>query len=310
MEHLTISLFLTRKCPARCRHCGTSSTPVADKDFDPDEIKRFIGEIAEIPNVEAVGFSGGEVFMVKDLLYEATEELRRFKIPYTFVTNAFWAKSIDKAMEVLSDFSDTVGMGLSADFFHQEFIPIERVINATRAAERLDIPYIIRATMRTSDKREDIEKCLKDAVFSNLDAVQFSPLMYIGSAREGIPAEDFPDDNKGGPCLSLRTPFLFGRGDLFACCGEAGNIEGEHPLYLGNVKTSGLRTLFDKYENDPYLIALYTIGPRGLWELLGDSPRGIEEELLLRSPCGTCRLIFGDKDRTERIGRLLKKKNT
>ena len=163
--------------------------------------------------------------------------------------------------------------------------------------------------MRTSDKRADIEKCLKDAGLKNLDAVQFSPLMYIGSAKKNIPPEEFPDENKKGPCLSLRTPFLFSKGDLFACCGEAGNIEGEHPLYLGNIKTSGLRSLFDKYEKDPYLTALYTIGPMGLWELLGDRPRDLEEELLLRSPCGTCRLIFADEDRTERVGRLLKQKN-
>ena len=306
MEHLTISLFLTQKCPSRCRHCGTSSTPVADRDFDLEEIKRFIEKIAETPNVEAVGFSGGEVFMVKDLLHAAVEELRKFSIPYTFVTNAFWATSFDVAKEVLSDFTDTIGMGLSADPFHQEFVPIERVINATRAAEELEIPYTIRATMRESDKKEDIEKDLKDAGLNNLEVIQFSPLMYIGSAREGIPPEDFPDENKGGPCLSLRTPFLFSRGDLFACCGEAGNIEGRHPLYLGNIKDGSLMSLFEKYENDPYLVALYTIGPRGLWELLGDTPKDIEEELLLRSPCGTCRLIFGDKDRTKRLNRILK----
>ena len=88
---------------------------------------------------------------------------------------------------------------------------------------------------------------------------------------------------------------------LYACCGEAGNIPGEHPLYLGNVFEDGLLPLIEKYDTDPLLQAVYTIGPRAMWEMLGESPQSEREGLLLRSPCGTCRLLFEDEARTERV---------
>lgn len=305
MDYLTISLFLTVRCSSRCRHCGAWETQAARGDMTTDEITRLVAMMKEIPAVTAVGLSGGEIFVVRDLLSHAVSELRAAELPYTFTTNAYWAKDLDTARELLSDFTDTIGIGFSTDQFHQEYIPVGRVINAVRAAVELSIPYSVRVTMAAGDDEKRIMNVLLDAGLPNQDVVGFAPVMYLGQAKDRIAPEEFPDDNPPRPCLSLRTPFVFSGGALYACCGEAGNIPGEHPLYLGNVFTDGLLPLIEKYDTDPLLGAVYTIGPRAMWELLEEDPRDERERLLLRSPCGTCRLLFEDASRTERVARAV-----
>jgi MoaA/NifB/PqqE/SkfB family radical SAM enzyme len=292
MEHLTVSLFLTRRCTSRCRHCGAWAVRSAEHDFTKDDVTRFIEEIGRTPAVGAVGLSGGEVFVVKELFDLGVDELRRVGLPFTFVTNAWWAKDEDIAREVLSRYVGTLGMGLSADSFHREFIPTARVVNAARAAESLGIPYVVRATMRAGEQKEEIEKSLVDARLPDPGKIAFAPLMYIGKARSEIDSDEFPDDNPSRPCLSLRTPFIFPNGDVYACCGEAANIDGDHPLLLGNLSETSMAKLVAKYETDPILKAIYTVGPRALYKEKGASPKDLREELLLRSPCGTCRLLF------------------
>jgi MoaA/NifB/PqqE/SkfB family radical SAM enzyme len=296
VEHLTVSLFLTRRCTSRCRHCGAWYTKSADRDFVREDLARFIADIGTTPGIEAVGLSGGEVFVVKALFDFAVDELRRLGQPFTFVTNASWARTGAVARERLSRYVGTLGMGLSADSFHQQFIPINRVVNAARAAEQLGIPYVVRVTMRASDRRQDVEKRLVEAGIPDPGTIAYAPVMYIGQARERIDPDEFPDENLHAPCLSLRTPFIFPNGDVYACCGEAANIEGNHPLFLGNLNETRLSDLVKKYETDPTLKSLYSVGPRALWEKTGGSAETLRDELLLRSPCGTCRLLFEKGD--------------
>jgi hypothetical protein len=293
VEHLTVSLFLTRRCTSRCRHCGAWYAKSADRDFTRDDLARFIADIGATPGIEAVGLSGGEVFVVKNLFDFAVDGLKRLGLPFTFVTNASWARSEAIARDRLSRYTTTLGMGLSADSFHQEFIPIGRVVNAARAAEALGIPYVVRATLRATEGRRDVERNLMEAGLPDADKIAYAPVMYIGQARKRIDPADFPDENPPGvPCLSLRTPFIFPNGDVYACCGEAANIEGDHSLFLGNLNETRLADLVTKYGTDPTLTALYTEGPRAMWEKTGRRPETLRDELLLRSPCGTCRLLF------------------
>ncbi len=224
------------------------------------------------------------------------DEVRRLGLPFTFVTNASWAKTEAVARGRLSRYVGTLGMGLSADSFHQEFIPVDRVVNAAKAAEALGIPYLVRATMRTSDSRAGIEKGLVAAGLPDPSKIAYAPVMYLGQAREKIDPADFPDENPYTACLSLRTPFIFPNGDVYACCGEAGDIEGKHPLFLGNLNEARLSELVKKYGTDPTLDAIYTVGPRALWDKTGRRPASLRDELLLRSPCGTCRLLFEPAD--------------
>lgn len=296
MDHLTVSFFLTRRCTSRCRHCGAWYTKSADRDFTRNDLARFIADVADTPGIQAVGFSGGEVFVVKELFDFAVDEAVRLGLPFTFVTNASWATTESGAYERLSRYTATIGMGLSADSFHQESIPIERVVNAARAAEALGIPYVVRATMRTRDSRPRIETELLAAGLPDRTKIAYAPVMYIGQAAEKMEPGDFPDENPRAACLSLRMPFIFPNGDVYACCGEAANIEGEHPLFLGNLNRARLADLVARYDTDPTLKAIYTIGPRALWEKTRGTAGSLRDELLLRSPCGTCRLLFEKGD--------------
>jgi len=292
MDYLTVSLFLTRRCTSRCRHCGAWYTKSAEHDFTKDDLARFIADIAATPGIEAVGLSGGEVFVVRGLFDFAVDDLRRLGLPFTFVTNASWAKTEQIAWRCLARYVGTLGIGLSADSFHQQFIPIERVVNAARAAERLGIPYVVRATLVASERPEVVETMLLEAGIPDPGRIAYAPVMYIGQAREKMDPDEFPDENPDVGCLSLRTPFIFPDGAVYACCGEAANIEGAHPLLLGNLNETRLAELVAKYETDPALKAIYSAGPRAMWEKTGRTAESLRDELLLRSPCGTCRLLF------------------
>ena len=61
------------------------------------------------------------------------------------VTNAYWAKSKPRALEILGELK-TIGLteiNISCDDYHQAFIPLERVKNANEAATEIGLPALL-----------------------------------------------------------------------------------------------------------------------------------------------------------------------
>lgn len=132
-------LLYTYRCTSACRHCGfgcAGSRP--DVHMSVEQAVAHSSALHELGRV--VHVAGGECTIYWDALCEALSALRdRGLSPHFIETNASWATEealVRRRLGLLRDLG-VRGVLLSADPYHQAFIPPERVIRARRAAREL-----------------------------------------------------------------------------------------------------------------------------------------------------------------------------
>ncbi|MFX1304012.1 MAG: radical SAM protein [Promethearchaeota archaeon] len=132
-----VNFLLTFKCPAKCQHCSYKAGPNRTGYIKPKEASQYLKELTEIQPIESVWIHGGEPFLYFDCLEHIIKEAKKLDITRRgVITNSFWAKNEKIAYKKLAKLKK-VGLTVltfSSDFFHQEFIPLEYVRNALKAA--------------------------------------------------------------------------------------------------------------------------------------------------------------------------------
>ena len=73
--------YMTDKCTAECEMCCFACSPQKNNVMDVGLLRQIIDQAAKMPNINTVGFSGGEVFLQYDILvemakYASKQELR------------------------------------------------------------------------------------------------------------------------------------------------------------------------------------------------------------------------------------------
>ena len=123
--------MLTAWCNARCASCYLCCGPERDEDMPVATALRVWGElIAASPHGCRIHLTGGEPFRSWDRLIELCRAAKAAGLaPLESVeTNAFWARDERLAAGRLRAL-DEAGLGklaISADPYHQQFVPIER----------------------------------------------------------------------------------------------------------------------------------------------------------------------------------------
>ncbi len=136
-------LMLTWWCNARCASCYLSCGPRRRGWMDVDDAARWWGELAAAsPHGCRVHLTGGEPFGDYSRLLEVCRRAAR-EIPSDsgplekIETNAFWCTDEAVVRRRLAEL-DAAGMGrlvISADPYHQQYVPIERCRLVARVAE-------------------------------------------------------------------------------------------------------------------------------------------------------------------------------
>jgi hypothetical protein len=135
-------LMLTAWCNARCASCYLCCGPDRDLDMPIDLALRAWQElIAASPHGCRVHLTGGEPFRSWDRLIGLCRSAKAAGLaPLESVeTNAFWAADAAIAQDRLRALDDA-GMGrlvISADPYHQQFVPIERPRRLAGVAEEV-----------------------------------------------------------------------------------------------------------------------------------------------------------------------------
>jgi len=138
---ISLGLHITDRCNARCKHCAYGCDPHTKGAMTLDEAREYLGQVAEHP-VEVVCISGGEPFLCHEVLLGIVKAAREMGIPGIWAfTNGYWATSIEAARQRLLPLKKAgmTRLSLSADAFHQEFIPLERVRDALLVARELGL---------------------------------------------------------------------------------------------------------------------------------------------------------------------------
>ncbi len=141
-----LSFLISYKCTNECKHCALRGSPNQDKiTIELEDVKRYLQDITSNYKIDEVGFFGGEPLLNFDLLVSLIEEVNRFDISKIGLpTNGFWGNNESTAKEYAQKLKKAglFRISFSVDAFHQEFVSLDIVKRAIKAAHEAGIEWI------------------------------------------------------------------------------------------------------------------------------------------------------------------------
>ena len=309
---LRLGLILTYRCNASCRHCYFNAGPSRTEEMKRREALNYLDQAAEFSTLRMVSLTGGEPFLLPELLREALSHASDMGFKTEVVTNCFWGESKERAREQLGSLADA-GLdviNISADDFHQEFIPFSYIQNCYEASKELGMKITILCSVAKSSRLrvEKVVDLLGDANIHILGGITPPPdiikayAMAVESAF--IPAGRGSQIPRGewiighrlaiGPCPHvLRDIAIEPSGGVLPCCSAAGLIGS---LNLGNAKREPLSRIIERANRREVFKVLARRGPQGLLD--------ITEEKIQRNYVNKCHLCYEALLGLERRGLL------
>ena len=306
-----LAIGMTDVCSAACDMCCFGCSPKGKNTLEVDLMKDAIRQASESEDMRAVGFTGGEPFMIFDKLVECSRYAKSLGLRITVNTNGFWGRNEKKAREMVETLKEAgvERFSFSADRYHQEFIPIEDLKTALRVtyAAGLQSEVSIMET-KGSDDIVQMTEALRPEVYQT--TISNHPMLPVGSALEHVKEGDFIRlfESKDARCPFFGLVQLNFDGNYYMCCSQ---FCKEIPkLKLGNAKEVKLKDLDRAVSSDDYL---YVMLRKGLfWFIALAKKKGFEIPQYLCSACHCCYFVFRNQELldaikeevTEEAGRL------
>src|SRR5574340_338862 len=252
MQITGLHILLTHRCTLECDHCFLLSSPRQAGVLDIDGVTRIL-EQAQDAGVRSVYFEGGEPFLYYAELVRGVQDAAGMGFDVGIVSNAYWAISIQDAVEWLQPFVGCItDLSISSDLYHCEKCLGEEPQNAIAAAKWLHIPTGI-ISIAPPDQ---------EAPSSRGQLGEQSHVMYRGRAAEKLaPAHMTQPWESLRECAheDLRDPgrlHVDPHGNLHVCQG----------IVIGNLFERPLKQICADYypESHPICAPLLLGGPAGL----------------------------------------------
>ena len=291
--HKLVYIRPTQFCPASCRHCSARSDPSTQHTADVAMLEKWVTAISSMPELEWIGVEGGEPFAAPAQLEVILRIAAAHGVQRSVLTNAYWAKDEHRAREVLSNYPKINFLIISADEFHDEFIPLSRVVAALRAAQgrvdRLGVQMCMGPEYQSF--REKFDRLAGTELLENIEIIE-TPLQYIGRAVDTQIMEQ-PQDSHELPdsiCHFLGTPVLREDGTLVACCQQDAVLSKQPNLFqLGNLNRFAADELLSGVDSDVYFQTLRVFGPKRIAQVAVERGWGWEPKSYLQgNVCELC----------------------
>lgn len=294
-----IGMMITYQCQVACPHCIVEAGPDRSEKVDPAEARDWLQQAATYRSgvIKGVSLTGGEPFYDVEYFKNLMEYGDSAGLFMTAVTNAYWATSLQEALEVLRSVPAVKMLGISTDVYHQQFIDFERVANAIRAAEMLHIP--IQISVCTDSKADpgyqDILRKLQQ--IADKDKIDTVITYSVGRAAIQLPQEHHRVvEPPVSACTAAGSPIIFPDGRVIACIGPLINLASDHHLVLGNLRESTLEEILNRAQLNPILHTIRIWGPHRLLQLLERKSGAIMmNQFLENNVCDICYRIFSNQ---------------
>jgi MoaA/NifB/PqqE/SkfB family radical SAM enzyme len=107
-------------------------------------IRNILRQAKELGTIEWIYFEGGEPFLYYPILVRAVREAAEMGFQVGIVSNAYWATSLEDALEWLRPFAASVqDLSFSSDLFHYGEEMSQQAMDAQAAAVQLGIPTCV-----------------------------------------------------------------------------------------------------------------------------------------------------------------------
>ncbi|WP_257786090.1 radical SAM protein [Actinoalloteichus hymeniacidonis] len=135
-------MIYTFGCNAACDHCLVESNPRKKKKLDPATAIDLLTTGAKYGK-SFLDLSGGEAMLFPEEVLEVASAARDLGYYICLNTNAYWARTPDKAVETLAGLKAAGVQAVfpSASAYHLRYVPLERVKNLRAACRELDMVY-------------------------------------------------------------------------------------------------------------------------------------------------------------------------
>jgi hypothetical protein len=269
-----LHFLLTYQCTFECEHCFVWGSPWQSGTMTLDKIRTILDQADELGTIEEIYFEGGEPFLYYPILLQGAVEAARHGYGVGIVSNAYWATSLEDAIQWLAPLQDIVkNLTVSSDLFHYNEKISRQAQYASQAAEMLNIP----SGMITIDRPDVCETQLSTGqipegesgvMFRGRAAVQLAPNAPV------VPRERFvecPYENLVDPGRVHVDPL----GYLHICQG----------ISIGNLFETPLVTICARYapHDHPIVGPLLDGGP-----LLLAQRYGVESRECYADACQMC----------------------
>jgi len=268
-----------------------------------DDALGYIDQAREIPTVEWISITGGEPFLLQEMLQRVISFARKQGLRTECVTNCFWAESEEKATTILKRLQEAglEVINISTDDFHQDQLPFERVLNCYRASKRLGMKTVIMCTVASSSTLT-VSRVVSMLVDRDIHILRKEvppriPVPTLAVESGFIPvgrAAQIPEDERvigaasiKGPCrVVLRDVSITPSGRVFPCCSALGTNES---FTIGNARRERLRAIIQKAGH---------IGPFKV--LMGEGPETLQRRTGVRcrrgyvNKCDLCYAVMTD----------------
>lgn len=250
-----IAFSYTLNCNARCAHCGVNGGPKRRGKLGVEKTIAAI-KVAAQAGIKVAGFTGGEPLLYTDDLTTIMQTCHdAYGTVFSLTTNGYWAFSAKAARSLVDRLASAglIKLRMSADAYHQEFVPLERVIMAVEAGLARGIKVRVDGVVGLND-RETAK------IFSVLRkypiALGMQPLLPAGRAAEVLSSEKFPTTSshtaRFSGCVQAGMPLVTHEGEVFRCCNflsrpdEGGARTSLY--YLGRLDSDGLPSILARNE--------------------------------------------------------------
>lgn len=296
------TIQITDECEIDCPICG-ATPPQETEKMGRTEILDCIAQVAQIPSLWAIHFSGGEPFLLFDDLVEAIRTTNAKGLKTITTTQAFWARSPGEARERIKALSEAglTCLLIHTDRFHQPHVPLARIVNVVTAAREVGtLVYLFSTIGKGEETPGAILRRLAEE-FVGLGIIT-RPLLPVGRAKEALTPEDLLTISEAptAPCpdpIPRRLTVDVG-GTVYPCFSHAGRTPS---LRMGNLHQRPLSEILTHPDSAPILAILKEYGPS--WFLPALSEAGIslpgQNGDGYVNVCHLCYEIFSDPEVAE-----------
>lgn len=135
---ISCGIFLTYRCPAKCKHCLYASSPKWEPDFISlekadiilNKLSKYLVNSDYITFNAGIHFSGGEPTLNLNLLVELIKLAKKYKIsPVLIETNSYWAKDEYRTVSTLEKLfnCNLDGVLISVNPFVVEYVNFKNI---------------------------------------------------------------------------------------------------------------------------------------------------------------------------------------
>ena len=280
-----LTVAVTYRCNSKCRHCQIPSPQNSDC-VKPALFQKLLLNLKQ-KGLKHVCLWGGEPLLEPLICLELLSICKNNGIKSSLISNGFWGKDKKQAEKIAKKLADE-GLDeihISADPFHQEWIPLESVICALSSSVEMGIPKVFWVGKELGDvERDNRYNQQLTNIVKRLQGISGGQKSYFSGKIQAVGraamsseiSSHIPYEDKAAKkCPAIHPVNRLGidpEGNITCCDGIALATVSD---YLDNG--------FDVKGNLIFRV-LWESGPEGLAKLAGMDTK----ERLFAGPCNLC----------------------